>query len=615
VTSATQFELLGNAPLALSATGVTTGSSDVTLDSLGGGTAWAIYALQGFPTDGSIAPVSVDITQLAQCWVAVSDFGSSRWEIISSDASGTITPTATELVSPTGTFYVAVLGFERWAKVTSLVVNTSADLAIPTPSLTTISATGELAAGIPSFFSAEGSDPGSGAGYDAVSPFTFDWNDGTDPVVTTDPLAEVSHTWDTPGVKTVTLTVLNDQGRSASRDFTVQVAQPFREMLVVYNNDIQESADLMDYYCSSRSGRLIDPAYVLGLPMGTNANADFNRSSYNAQVRDPIKSHLDSSAYKDSIKYILLLKGVPHRISDGAGSASVDSDLCLLYENFDPSLGSPYGWLFNDPDGLVVFGGQGFYGEDDADFVPNTYQVCYDPTWQFPNSGDEVPYTLNYLVGRLSAYTYDEAKLLVDRSVGADQSGEGWSILDSRPGTYGQDSDTMVDPVWPFTDPGLDCGYDLLLAGSFNVFQELTNERVTRGFATLPEGAADNVLAYCSWGVHSGHNNEYILNDLQFTYLPGACFMSYESFNGVNFNGDNLGGRSGQGQICDFFRMGGTCAIGNAWEPYTIGVGDERWVFNRYIIHGDRWIEAAYKGLRLLSWMEVVVGDPLCQVK
>ena len=36
--------------------------------------------------------------------------------------------------------------------------------------------------------------------------------------------------------------------------------------------------------------------------------------------------------------------------------------------------------------------------------------------------------------------------------------------------------------------------------------------------------------------------------------------------------------------------------------------------YGRYLHHGDRWIEAAYKGLPLLSWQEVVVGDPLCQL-
>lgn len=94
--------------------------------------------------------------------------------------------------------------------------------------------------------------------------------------------------------------------------------------------------------------------------------------------------------------------------------------------------------------------------------------------------------------------------------------------------------------------------------------------------------------------------------------------MSYESFNGHTFRCINpanpVEGHQGQGLIADFLFSGGTVAIGNANEPFTIGVGDERWVFDRYVHYGDRWIEAAYKGLRLLSWQEVVVGDPLCQV-
>jgi hypothetical protein len=89
--------------------------------------------------------------------------------------------------------------------------------------------------------------------------------------------------------------------------------------------------------------------------------------------------------------------------------------------------------------------------------------------------------------------------------------------------------------------------------------------------------------------------------------------VSYESFNGTAFSEPI--NRRGQGQVCDFLRMGGTCAIGNAWEPYTIGVGDERWVIDRYVHYGDRWIEAAYAGLCLLSWQEVVIGDPLCRVQ
>ena len=54
-------------------------------------------------------------------------------------------------------------------------------------------------------------------------------------------------------------------------------------------------------------------------------------------------------------------------------------------------------------------------------------------------------------------------------------------------------------------------------------------------------------------------------------------------------------------------------------KPHLVGQWgawiDERWYFDRYLNHGDRFIEAAYHGLRWLSWMEVVVGDPLCRVK
>ncbi len=54
----------------------------------------------------------------------------------------------------------------------------------------------------------------------------------------------------------------------------------------------------------------------------------------------------------------------------------------------------------------------------------------------------------------------------------------------------------------------------------------------------------NTVIGYAGWGVNhsdgsypSGGN--YILNDLLFTYLPGACFMSYESFNGRTFTPTN----------------------------------------------------------------------------
>lgn len=633
--SATSFELMDSQPILTSGGGVDSSGKQLSLTPPSDSMSWAIYALQGFPTDGSVVPVSVTIDRTLPCWIAFGDFGKNQWEIMKCNNIGVFTPVSASLLSPGGTFYVAVIGYPDWnnntgaTSVTSLVVNVSSDVELPTPVLKVISATGQVSAGIPTYYSAEGSLAGNGASSVTI---TYDWNDGSPTEQVTDPLQEVTHTWATSGAHTVTVSVANDLGASAARDFPLSVLKAFDEMLVVYNTNIPESIDLKDYYCGSRNGRSIDPAYIIGLPMGSDANADFSRATYESQLRDPIKSHLDASGYKDSIKYILLVKGVPHRISDGAGDqryASADSELTLLYQ--DLSLPSGSGncydiWLFNGPK-TQGFGTTGFYQQKNVGFQPHHFVVSHDPTYDAANSGDETEFVLDYLVGRLSAYTYDEAKLLVDRSIAADTSNTGWVIMDSSDQMfYGNPQsylDTMVDPVFQYPDTttsNKNSLQEMLDAAGFSNFADVTSERIVNGSPSLPVGFDNRVIGYTGWGVnHAGgswaHGSDYILEDLKWNYLPGACFMSYESYNGWNFNGDNLGNRQGQGQICDFLRMGGTCAIGNAWEPYTIGVGDEGWVFDRYLVKGDRWIEASYKGLWLLSWMEVVVGDPLCKVK
>jgi hypothetical protein len=139
----------------------------------------------------------------------------------------------------------------------------------------------------------------------------------------------------------------------------------------------------------------------------------------------------------------------------------------------------------------------------------------------------------------------------------------------------------------------------------------------------LPAGAGDAVIGYAGWGVNHSRNGGdqypsgkmYILQDLEFTYLPGAAWIVYESFAATSFSWDgDPANHASQGQICDFIRMGGTVAAGNCYEPYTDGVPDERRVMERYLLKGDRWIEACYKGMRYFSWHTIVLGDPLCRV-
>ncbi len=520
-----------------------------------------------------------------------------------------------------GVHYVAVIATGEPTPIpiaTRVEVNTSAEL--PTAPTVVLN----LPIPIVQSFSAEFSALGSTAGTGVIEAVTYDWGDGTtDDVV--DPAQIVRHTYASAGPKTVRLTVRNDRSLSDTAERPITVAPAMRELLLVYNADVPADLDLANYYASAVTGRAVDPAYVLGIhPVVASKPEEITRANYASTIRDPIKAYIDAGGFKDTLKYVLLCKGVPHKIqgvdqSDMSRStfSSVDSELCLLYADGT----YPYeGWVWNGAN-FNTLDGSGFFLSSDTAFVPHASSV----------STATQTFALDYLVGRLTAYTYADVKAIIDRAIDADRSGTGSIVFDSSnvdistPPVPQHTYDTMVDPVWNWTTADAQkSGYELLNEAGFAVFADDTSLAIT-GLAsdgiTVP---IDRLIGYAGWGRnHAGgpfpSSAYYILRDLKFTYLPGACFMSYESYNADTFSCSNPSdltiGHPGQGQIADFLHMGGTVAIGNCWEPWIVGVGDERWVFDRYIHHGDRWIEAAYKGLRLLSWQEVVVGDPLCRVR
>lgn len=623
--SAASYELLVSAPVLSSPGGsaVAEGGQLLLDPALNGGLAWAVYKLSGFPDDGSVYPTGVNIQRDFLCYLGVSNYNKGAWDISQIVFSGTLPQGGQAgLLSPVPdrAFYVAVLSTVP-NTVTSLVVNCTAEL--PGAPNAVLNQLNEAYIGWPTRFSASGSDGGDGT----ITNITYDFGDGSPTYSTTDPDEVVQHEYLATGAEQASITIDNDLARSGSDSVDFTIADTRRELLVVYNDNIPESRDLAMYYSSPETGRAIDREYILGLELGADvgigANEAVDRPTYNTTIRDEIIAFLDSNPdIKANIKYLLMIKGIPLKISSD-GQASVDSDLCLLYQDVAPESYPKAEWLLNDYPGFAKwfekpgYPSSGFYMEGATSFEPGTFDVSYDPTWNQAPSGDEDQYKLDYLVGRLTAYTWDEAKLIVDRSLAADTSRTGWIVLDSKDAEYGRQLDTMVDPVWPMADDRWDSGAELLQAGGMNVLADITDARVNKDFAGLQPDHWQNVLGYCSWGVHNGNPSDYILNYLGFEYRPGACFMSYESFNAWDTDAvvipDDIQ-RQGQGQICDFLHMGGTVAIGNVYEPYTIGVGDERWVFDRYLNEGDVWIEAAYKGLRLLSWMEVVVGDPLCRV-
>jgi hypothetical protein len=89
-------------------------------------------------------------------------------------------------------------------------------------------------------------------------------------------------------------------------------------------------------------------------------------------------------------------------------------------------------------------------------------------------------------------------------------------------------------------------------------------------------------------------------------------FNTIESYNGRGLNG--LGTLFGQEQVADFIAAGGTFGIGHVWEPFSISIADNDVLFNAMLVRGMTWAEAAWTAIPVLSWMHVVIGDPLGRV-
>lgn len=633
--SPAQYNLLNRSPL-VSSPGATVNWSFGNLTLVPGAnpvrfdTAWAVFGIQGFPLDQSIVPLTIS-SDGGPLWLGLSNYALGRWEwrqVLTAQPWTESYANGADYVSPSGATYVALLKQSLFAQAFSpLLLSTSAGL-FDQPEADIQLVSSNPTALWETVFDFSGSSAGDGI----ITSISFIPEAGAAAIdLGTDmPLpAAFSHTYDSPGTKQARLEIYDDLGGSGVALLDVNVVAPVRELLVVYNSNIPESEDLAQYYMSPLTGRAIDPGYALGLPLAdsTSFTPNIPRApspgiDFEEDILSPLKAFLDAPAnaqLKQNVKYLLLMKGVPHQVegsnefSTSSTYSSVDSELTLLYSYGQWPLA---GWIWNGEiyqDFPLPPKAQSFHWQTDAAFQRG----------QFKASSSTATYDLDYLVGRIDAYTYDEAKLIIDRARAADTSGTGWVILDSfdnDPNSVGNLYDKMVQPVWPSDTPGelMDAITMFSNAGYLSVWEDITSTRLTMTQGTPPAGFVNSVIAYAGWGVNHGggsypSGNEYILNDVGWNYLPGACWISYESFNGTAFSEPI--NRRGQGQISDFLRRGGTCAIGNAWEPFTIGVGDERWIFYRYVVQGDRWIEAAYKGMCLLSWQEVVVGDPLCRVK
>jgi uncharacterized protein (TIGR03790 family) len=354
-------------------------------------------------------------------------------------------------------------------------------------------------------------------------------------------------------------------------------AQSARHVLVVVNDASADSVKIGEYYAKKRQ---IPPDQLLRL---ANLPADppdgIDRPVFDRVISNPIARWLARHQAQDRILFIVLAKGIPLRINGGAkdrDAASVDSELAVLYLRMTGAPVPPAGPL------------------------PNPYFLGERPL------SEARPFTRDaqqlYLVTRLDGFTVSDVIGLIDR--GAAPSRDGRFILD------GKFSLTEKGNLW------LQSAADRLKAGG------VSDDRIVFNQSGAVVSDEVDVLGYYSWG-----SNDPAIRRRQFnlTFRPGAIGGMFVSTDGRTFKEppgdwklpssyqDKKAWFAGTPQSLagDLIREGITGVAGHVAEPLLGNTIRPDILFPAYVA-GFSLAEAYYLAMPSVSWMTVVVGDPLC---
>jgi uncharacterized protein (TIGR03790 family) len=341
---------------------------------------------------------------------------------------------------------------------------------------------------------------------------------------------------------------------------------PDRVLLIV-NDNSPLSRNIGEYYGSRRHIPAKNYCHIQ-----TEATETINRAQYE-KLAAAVGGCLKKSGLVESVYYLVLAQGVPLRVSGNeeiqGDAASVDSELTLLYQ--DLKTGRPHATA-----GVIV---NPFYGRRDEPFSHPKFPM--------------------YLVTRLAAYDLDGVKKIIDRALVAANRGK--FVIDMR-------------------GPGDGQGNDWLRTASIL----LPDDRVILDESVKPVYNQTDVIAFASWG---SNDDERTKRHTGFRWLPGAIVTEYVSTDGRTFERPSANwvpsgdwhnplkqfAKSPQALVADYLEEGATGGSGHVYEPLLF-----------YTPHPDLLLPAYYKGRNLaesfylaipaLSWRNIVVGDPLCNL-
>ncbi|MCK5292768.1 MAG: TIGR03790 family protein [Thermoplasmata archaeon] len=246
----------------------------------------------------------------------------------------------------------------------------------------------------------------------------------------------------------------------------------YSDVLVIRNINSPISMEIADYFVRKRN---IPPENICNVSISSNEVID--RSTFN-NLMNQIITNMTFHGLLTKINIIVTTKGVPLKITPTLfieTRASVDTELALINGIYDGNIGNRW-WMANP---------------------------YFNSTQRHSQQTDQL-----YVVTRLTGYTPEDAKGLVDRatrSIGK----RGRFVLDVDPRRDGS-------PGYKVGNDWMRIAYDILTSRGFQVFMDLNNTFVNN---------QSTLAGYSSWGSNDGN-----------WYIPENTNTGFET----DANADNI---------------------------------------------------------------------------
>ena len=355
----------------------------------------------------------------------------------------------------------------------------------------------------------------------------------------------------------------------------------YRESTVVlYNKEVSASRRLAEFYAKARR---IPAGNLVGLELSTAET--ISRAEYEKTLAEPLRQVFSDKGWwtmgsaADGVqatvntrRIFAVMSGVPLRITE---DATVEGPR-------DPATGQPVAAGAGQQNNASVDSELTVLGVPGAKITAGLNNPYFRKDVAFAD--DSPPAVM--LVGRVDGPTYPICERMITDAVATEKTGLwGRVYLDlAIKGKGYEEGDTWL----------LTAGRAFNTAG-WPVIIDAHPQTLPTNYPMM------DAAVYLGWYTRSP-DGPFV--NPSFRFRRGAVATHLHSFSATTLRGEN-------GDWCGpLLAKGAAAVLGNTWEPY-LTLTTQLHIFSERLLKGYTLAEAAWMATPALSWMNVVLGDPL----